>query len=81
MLQLSKVSDGVFAMAVEFEHVVAMVEQLSESEQKALFVRLLQKTHRRLLNVDERRLLFDTMRVDLGAVSPEYSDRREDWYD
>lgn len=68
-------------MAVEFEQVMELVEQLSESEQKALFLRLLQKTNRDLLNVEERSVLFDAMQVDLGAVSPEYSDRREDWYD
>jgi hypothetical protein len=35
--------------------------------------------HRHLTR-DERKVLFESMSLDLGAISPDYSDRREDWY-
>jgi hypothetical protein len=65
-------------MSIEFEQVVELAEQLSEEEQKALFIRLLQKPENRPLSIEERKALFASMTLDLGEVSAEYSDRRED---
>jgi hypothetical protein len=65
---------------ITYETLVELVEQLPSDQRQALLARLLEKTKTRPLNVDERKALFESMIVDLGAVSAQYSDRREDWY-
>ena len=66
---------------IPYETLLELVEQLPSDKQQDLLVRLLEKTKTRPLNKDERKALFESMTVDLGAVSAQYSDRREDWYD
>lgn len=66
---------------VSFDQIVELVERLPQEQQHSLLVHLLGKSQTRPLSSDERKALFDSMMVDLGTVTPTYSDRREDWYD
>jgi hypothetical protein len=63
-----------------YEQVMQLIDQLSSAQQMGLAVWLMEKMKTRVLYVSERQALFKFMLVDLGAVSPAYSDRREDWY-
>ena len=66
---------------IPYETLVTLVEQLPEEQQQDLLRRLLDKARTRQLSKEERKAVFESMTVDLGAVSSAYSDRREDWYD
>jgi len=66
---------------ITFDQIVELVERLPQEQQHSLLVHLLGKSQTHPLSSDERKALFESMMVDLGAVSPMYSDRREDWYD
>lgn len=66
---------------ISYETLLALVEQLPSSQQQDLLMRLLEKARSRQLDPGERKALFESMMVDLGEVSAEYSDRRADWYD
>lgn len=66
---------------IPYETFLEMIEQLPVEQQKDLLMRLLDKSKTYQLNNEERKKLFHAMIIDLGKVSPEYSDRREDWYD
>lgn len=68
-------------MAVNFQDVVKLAEELTDDQKAELVVWLLDKIKTHELTVSERLAVFDSMSVDLGAVLPGYSDRREDWYD
>jgi len=68
-------------MAVNLEEVVKLAEGLTDNQKAALVVWLLDRIKTRELTVSERLAVFDSMTVDLGAVLPGYSDRREDWYE
>ncbi len=65
---------------VSYSEVVKLVDQLTPQEQRALFAYLQERAHYRQLTAQERTALFDSLIVDLGPVSPDFSDRREDWY-
>jgi hypothetical protein len=66
---------------MSFDQIVELVERLPPQQQRTLLVHLLGKSQTRQLTNDERKSLFESMIVDLGAISSAYSDRREDWYD
>jgi DNA mismatch repair ATPase MutL len=66
---------------INYEQLLQLVDQLTEAQQSDLIDRLLEKAKTRQMSVDERKALFEALKVDLGAVSSEYSDRRADWYD
>ncbi len=66
---------------ISYEVVVKLVDQLPPQEQTALITHLLELARKRELTKEERKVVLESMAVDLGAVSPDYSDRREDWYD
>lgn len=68
-------------MAVQLEEVVKLAEGLTDDQKAELVVWLLDRIKTRELTVSERLAVFDSMTVDLGAVLPGYSDRREDWYE
>lgn len=68
-------------MAVNLQDVVHLAEALSDDEKAELVLWLLDRIKSRDLTPRERLAVFDSMSVDLGAVLPGYSDRREDWYD
>lgn len=68
-------------MAVDLQDVVKLAEALTDDQKAELVVWLLDKIRTRELTVSERLAVFDSLAVDLGAVLPGYSDRREDWYD
>ncbi|MDZ4764520.1 MAG: hypothetical protein SGI73_08205 [Chloroflexota bacterium] len=68
-------------MAVNLEDVVKLAEELTDDKKAELVVWLLDRIRTRELTVNERLAVFDSMTVDLGAVLPAYSDRRQDWYD
>jgi hypothetical protein len=65
---------------VTYEEVVRLAEQLTAVEQEALLEHLQKIAQHRQLTVEERKALFESLVTDLGPVSPDYSDRREDWY-
>jgi hypothetical protein len=66
---------------VTFTEVLRLAEQLSPEEQAALVEYLHNLAKQRQLTVEEKKALFKSMMVDVGAVLPGYSDRRADWYD
>jgi hypothetical protein len=68
-------------MAVDLQDVVKLAEALTDDQKAELVVWLLDRIRTRELTVSERLAVFDSLSVDLGAVLPGYSDRREDWYD
>ena len=57
-----------------------MAETLNNDQKAELVVLLIEKIKTRELTISERLEVFDLMTVDLGAVLPGYSDRRDDWY-
>ena len=65
---------------IPYETLVALVEQLSDEQQQDLLHRLLDKARTRQRSKNERLALLESLTIDLGAVSPDYSDRREDWH-
>ncbi len=67
-------------LSIDYEQLVALVEQLSPEQQTDLLARLLEKSRTRQLTSQERKALLESMTIDLGEVLPGYSDRREDWY-
>lgn len=67
-------------LSIDYEQVVALVEQLSPEQQTDLLVRLIEKSKTRRLTGQERKAVLEAMTLDLGAVVLGYSDRREDWY-
>lgn len=68
-------------MATNLEEVVRLAEELTDDQKAALAIWLLDRIKSRDLTAKERLAVFDSMTVDLGAVLPTYSDRREDWYE
>ncbi len=68
-------------MAVNLQDVVHLAEELTEDQQAELVVWLLDRIKTRDLTTRERLAVFDSMTLDLGAVLPGYSDRRDDWYE
>lgn len=68
-------------MAVNLQDVVHLAEELTEDQQAELVVWLLDRIKTRDLTTRERLAIFDSMTLDLGAVLPGYSDRRDDWYE
>lgn len=68
------------ATRVNLQDVVSLAESLTEDQQAELVVWLLDKIRTRELTSQERLAVFESMSIDLGAVLPGYSDRREDWY-
>jgi hypothetical protein len=71
---------AIVQLNLSYETVIDLVEQLPFEEQKTLLFHLLGKAKNHRLDKDERKKLFHSMVVDLGKVSPAYSERREDWY-
>ncbi len=66
---------------VTYEEVVRLAEQLGPLEQEALIEHLQKIAQHRQLTIEEREALLEAAVVDLGPVSPDFSFRREDWYD
>lgn len=66
---------------VSYEEVVRLAEQLGPLEQEALIEHLQKIAQQRQLTIKERKALFESLITDLGSVSSNFSDRREDWYD
>lgn len=65
---------------ITFDEVVKLADQLTPAEKQALAQHLLQTAQEREMTPQERIAIFHSMIIDLGPVSPSYSDRREDWY-
>jgi hypothetical protein len=72
---------GAEQVAVNLQDVVHLAEELTEDQQAELVVWLLDRIKTRDLTTRERLAIFDSMTLDLGAVLPGYSDRRDDWYE
>ncbi|MBL8133862.1 MAG: hypothetical protein JNL42_18515 [Anaerolineae bacterium] len=68
-------------MAANLQEVVRLAAELTDDQKAELVVWLLERIATRDLSVNERLAVFDSMTIDLSAVLPGYSDRREDWYD
>lgn len=62
-------------MAVNFQDIVKMAEELSDEQKAQFVVWLLDKIRTRELTIEERLAVFDSLTVDLGAVLPTCSDR------
>jgi hypothetical protein len=67
-------------LTLEYETLIELVDQLSEAQQQDLLQRLQEKVNHRELSREDKRALLNAMAIDLGEVSPDYSDRRADWY-
>ena len=67
-------------LEIHYETLMSLVDQLPEEDRHNLLMHLLTEAKAQHLTSAQRLALFDTMTVDLGTVSPNYSDRREDWY-
>lgn len=65
---------------ITYAEVVKFAEQLPPHELNALIEHLEELARQRQLTVEERLALFKSMTVDLGPVSPNFSDKRADWY-
>lgn len=63
-----------------YQEIVKLFEQLTPQEQDALVTHLQELAQHRQLTKEERKALFESMSVDLGTVSSDFSFRREDWY-
>lgn len=63
-----------------YQEIVRLAEELTAEEQETLAAHLQTLARQRRLDQDERLALFQSMIVDLGPVSPDFSFRREDWY-
>lgn len=68
-------------MAVNFQDVIELVDQLPAQEKAALVVWLLEKIKPQDLTRQERLTVFDSMTLDLGKPASGYTDSREAWYD
>ena len=64
---------------VTLETVVELADQLRPDEQQAL-IQHLQQLSERQLNAEEFKRLFESLSVDLGLISSDFSFHREDWY-
>jgi hypothetical protein len=60
---------------IPYEKLIELVQQLPK-EQRENLLHILSEQPKEL----SRRDVFRSMSLDLGAVQPEYTDRREDWY-
>lgn len=60
--------------------VLELLDHLTVSEQHALFEYLQQRLPPLPLSQAEFEAALQAMTLDMGPVSPDYSDRREDWY-
>ena len=66
---------------IEYDQLVALIEQLTDEQREALIARLLvQQAQERPLTVEEKIQLLDAAKIHL-PVNEEPSLRREDWYD
>lgn len=65
---------------VDYQQVIDLVSQLSESQQDELMARILiSRSEKRPLTPEEKIRLLETIQVD-NEVLEEPSVRREDWY-
>lgn len=68
-------------LSIQYEQLVALVEQLSEGQQKDLIRRLLAlQAQQRPLSVEEKLKLLDDVKLNV-PINEEPSVRRVDWYD
>ncbi len=67
-------------LSIEYEKLLELIDQLSETQQQDLLQRLLKKANSAELSKEEKQALLDAMAIDVGEVSSGYSDRRSDWY-
>jgi hypothetical protein len=65
---------------VNYQEVVRLAEQLGPVEQEALIEHLQKIAQQRQLTAKERKTLFNSLITDLGPVSKDFSDRRQDWH-
>jgi hypothetical protein len=66
-------------MDVDYESVLALVDQLSPTEQTQLTAHLLEMAQKRTLSAGEKMRLLRSVQVR-AVVIEEPSVRREDWY-
>jgi hypothetical protein len=67
-------------LALDYEQVVALVEQLSETQQNELIARvLMERARHRPLSAEEKIQLLDAAKIH-RPVNETPSPRREDWY-
>lgn len=65
---------------VPYQEVVQLAEQLTLDEKKALIAHLQRQTPPQMMSYSEWRALIDSVTVSIEP-GPQFSDRREDWYD
>lgn len=63
-----------------FDEMIQQVDQLTSEERQALIVHLQECAKHRELSFEEWVILFDSIKINIPA-GPNFSDRREDWYD
>lgn len=66
---------------IEYETLLELVDQLSDEKRAELMEYLLQKSKSQSLTIAEKKVIWESMVVDVGGILPGYSDRREDMYD
>jgi hypothetical protein len=68
-------------LSIDYDQLVELVKQLSETQRKDLIAQLLSEAaQRRPLTVEEKIQLLDAAQLE-NAVNEAPSVRREDWYD
>jgi hypothetical protein len=67
-------------LAISYQTLVELIEQLPPEEQQDLLLRLQGHAKRRALTGDEWKALFDSIKIST-PVGDSFSLRREDWYD
>lgn len=61
--------------------VMKVIETWSENEKTVLTLHLLNTLRSDQLSPSERRMIFESMTLDLGSLSQTYSDERKNWYE
>lgn len=63
-----------------YDEMIRNVEHLTPEVRQGLIVYLQECAKHRELSFDEWVILFDSIKINI-PVGPNFSDRREDWYD
>ncbi len=67
-------------LSIPYETLVELVDQLDAEQKRQLVAHLSEGAQSRKLTAEEKISISRSMTLNLGPISPNFSDRREDWY-
>ncbi len=67
-------------LSIPYETLVELVDQLDAEQKRQLVAHLSEGAQSRKLTAEEKIAISRLMTLNLGPISPNFSDRREDWY-